>query len=64
MEEVASMLAAMIVGNLLALLLFAVDGSVRPRRIIHNPVQVHLLLQRMTLPQYLIGEDDIAACIA
>ncbi len=35
-------------------LMLAVSGSVGQRRIIHNPVQVHLLPQRMILPQYVI----------
>ncbi len=53
-DEVASTLAAMTVGSGFAGLLQAVDGDVGQRGIIHNPVQVHLLLQRMILPQYVI----------
>ncbi len=48
------MLAAMTVGGKLARFLFADDGGVGQRGIIHNPVWVHLLLQRITLPQYVI----------
>jgi hypothetical protein len=39
---------------MLAWFLFADDGSVGQRGIIHNPVWVHLLPQRITLPQYMI----------
>jgi hypothetical protein len=35
-------------------LILAVYGSMGQRGIIHNPVQIHLLLQRMILPWYLI----------
>ncbi len=35
-------------------LTLVVDGSVGQRGIIHNPVRVHLLLQRMILLQYVI----------
>ncbi len=54
MEEVASTLAAMTVGSKLARLLFVDNGGVGQRGIIHNPVRVHLLLQRITLPRYVI----------
>jgi hypothetical protein len=53
-EEVVSTLAAMTVESKLARLLFADDGSVGQRVIIHNPVQVHLLPQRFTLLRYMI----------
>ena len=53
-EEVASTLAAMKVGSLLAWLLFVVNGGVGQRGVIHNLVHVHLLPQRITLPQYVI----------
>jgi hypothetical protein len=48
------MLAAMTVGSKLARLLFADNGGMGQRGIIHNPVRVHLLPQRITLPQYMI----------
>jgi hypothetical protein len=35
-------------------LMLAADGGVGQRGIIHNPVQVHLLPQKMILPQYVI----------
>ncbi len=54
MEEVASTLAGMTMGSKLARLLFVDNGSVGQRGIIHNPVQVHLLPQRITLPRYVI----------
>jgi hypothetical protein len=44
----------MTVGSVLAWLLFADDGGVGQRGIIHYPVQVHLLPQRITLPLYVI----------
>ena len=44
----------MTVESKLARLLFADDGSVGQRVIIHNPVRVHLLPQRITLPRYVI----------
>jgi hypothetical protein len=44
----------MTVGNKLARLLFADDGGVGQRGIIHNPVRVHLLPQRITFPRYMI----------
>ncbi len=47
-------MATMTVGSVLAWLLFAVNGGVGQRGVIHNPVRVHLLLQRMTLPRYMI----------
>jgi hypothetical protein len=55
-EEVMSTLTPMTVGNVLVLawLLFAVDGGVGQRGIIHNPIRVHLLWQRMTLLRYVI----------
>ncbi len=51
-DEVASMLAATAVGGGMAGLMLAVDGGMGQRGIIHNPVRVHLLLQRMILLQY------------
>jgi hypothetical protein len=59
-EELASTLAAMTVGSKLAWLLFADDGGVGQRGIIHNPVRVHLLLQRITLPRYVIVHPILA----
>ncbi len=56
MDEVASTLAVITVGSGLAGLLLAVDGGVGQRGIIHNPVRVHLLPQRMILPQYPIAK--------
>ncbi len=53
-EEVASTLAAMTVGSTLAWLLLVVDGGMGQRGIINNSVPVHLLPQRMILPQYVI----------
>ncbi len=44
----------MTVGSKLARLLFADDGGVGQRGNIHNPVRVHWLPQRITLPQYVI----------
>ena len=44
----------MTVESVLAWLLFAVDGGVGQRGIIHTPVRVHLLPQRITLPRYVI----------
>ncbi len=44
------MLAAMTMGGRIASLMVVVDGGVGQRGIIHNPVGVHLLLQRMILP--------------
>ncbi len=44
----------MTVRSKLARLLFADDGGVEQRGIIHNPVRVHLLPQRITLPRYVI----------
>jgi hypothetical protein len=38
----------------MAVLMLAVDGSMGQRGIIHNPVQVQLLPQRMILPPYVI----------
>jgi hypothetical protein len=48
------MLAVMTVGSGLAGLLLVVDCGVGQRGIIHNPVWVHLLPQRMILLQYVI----------
>ncbi len=48
------MLAAMTVGRKLAWFLFVDDGGAGQRGIIHNPVQVHLLPQRITLPRYVV----------
>jgi hypothetical protein len=45
------MLAVMMVGGGMARLMLFVDGSMGHRGIIHNPVQVHLLPQRMIFPQ-------------
>jgi hypothetical protein len=53
-DKVVSMLTAMTVGSKLAWLLFADAGGAGRRGIIHNPVRVHLLPQRITLPQYMI----------
>jgi hypothetical protein len=44
----------MTMGSELAWLLFVDDGSVGQRGINHNPVRVHLLLQRTILSQYVI----------
>ncbi len=51
------MLAAMTVGSGLAGLFLAVNGGVGQRRIIHNPMRVHLLPQRMILPRCVIGRS-------
>jgi hypothetical protein len=40
------------VGGGMAGLMLVVNGGVGQRGIIHNPVQVNLVLQRMILPQY------------
>jgi hypothetical protein len=53
-DEVVSTLAAMIVGGRMAGLMLVVDGGMGQRGIIHNPVRVHLLPQRMILLQYVI----------
>ncbi len=45
----------MTVGSKLAWVLFADNGSVGQRGIIHNPMWVHLLPQRITFPQYVIA---------
>ncbi len=47
------MLAAMTVGGGMAGLMLVVDGRVGQRGIIHNPVRVHLLPQRMIFLQYM-----------
>jgi hypothetical protein len=44
----------MTVGSMLAWLFFEVVGGVGQRGIIHNPVWVHLLPQRITLTRYMI----------
>ncbi len=48
-------MAAVTVGGGMAGLMLVVDGGVGERGIIHNPVWVHLLLQKMILPQYVIA---------
>ncbi len=53
-QQMASMLADMMVGGGMAKLMLVNNGGVRQRGIIHNPVRVHLLPQRMILPQYVI----------
>jgi hypothetical protein len=52
--EVVPTLVAMTVGGRMAGLMLAVDGGVGWRGIIHNPVRVHLLLQRMIIPKSVI----------
>ncbi len=68
-DEVASMLAAMTVGGGMAGLMLAVNGGIGQRGIIHNPVRVHLLPQRMIFALICdcasnLGEGIIASCIA
>jgi hypothetical protein len=64
------MLAAMTVRSRLDGLLLVVHGSMGQRRIIHNPVRVHVLPRSMILPQYVFVHPILVkmrlqpACIA